>query len=118
MPFQRRRTPLGQRRHHLHFQRPDTTDDGMGGQTLTWTTVATAWGRVEALDERQREAVDAQQLQGRAAYHIDIARRQGPEPRVPTTWRILWDGKTLEIHHVVDDTGRKRRHIILASEVQ
>jgi len=101
------------------FQRRLTSDDGMGGQTPDangWQTVGTAWGQVTALDERHRETLTALKLEGRAAYHVDIAHRAGIEPKVPGSWRIVWGGRTLEFQSAVDDTGRKRRLVLLCVE--
>lgn len=122
MPYQQPRTSLGARRSRLHFLRLPTEDDGMGGQTAQtadgWIEAGHAWGRVTALDERHREALSALQLQGRAAYHIDVAYRAGVAPAIPGTWRIRWGQTTLEVQSVVDDTGHRRRLVLLATEVQ
>lgn len=119
MPFSRTRTRIGARRHWLEFQRKQTSDDGLGGQVTSYPVAGHAWGQVTALDERSREAIDGGQLQGRAAYHLDIAYRQDlNDDPVPTDWRVVYGNKTLEIQQVVDDTGRRRRLIALATETQ
>jgi len=114
MPFQHTRTRIGRRKSHVHFQKKKATDDGMGGEVVTWPTVGTAWAEMTALDERGRESLAAMQIQGRAAYHADIRYREGVEP----TMRLLWRDKTLEIQSVQDDTGLKRRLLLLCTEAQ
>lgn len=120
MPFQQSKASIGSRRVLLELQRLLTSDDGMGGQAENangWQTVRRPWGRVTALDERQRESLQAMQIQGSAAYHVDIPYVAGVEPKLPGSWRLRWGTRTLEIHSAVDDEGRKRRLVVLATEV-
>ncbi len=119
MPYARVRTPVGARRQRIEIQSLDTTDDGMGGQvaasSVGWRTIGRAWAKVDALDERQREALMAgRELTSLHAYHMDIAYRTGVEPQM----RVQWRDQTLEIQTAVDDTGEKKRLILLCSEVQ
>ncbi len=114
MPYGNTRTRIGARRSRIAFQKPSTSDDGMGGQNPTWTTVGHAWAEMTGLDERARESLAALQIQGRAVYHADIRHRTGLDP----TMRVKWRDKTLEIQSVQDDTGLRRRQILLLTEVQ
>lgn len=119
MPFQQRRTQIGKRRHWLEFRKKQSSDDGMGGQVVSYPRVGNAYGLVTALDERSREGVAALQLQGRAAYHVNINYRQDiADDPVPTDWRVVYGRKVLELHQAVDDTGRRKRLILLTSETQ
>lgn len=122
MPFQGPKTPIGQRRTRVHFERQEMEDDGMGGLTPTgngWIESGHAFAAVTALDERGRESLSALQIQGRAAYHVDMAYREAlTDEQVPTTWRLRIGQKRLEIQSVQDDTGRKQRLILLATETQ
>lgn len=117
MPYQKTRTPIGRRRHRISILRPNTTDDGMGGQVLSttgWQTIGQTWAAVSALDERDREALAALQISARHAYHIDMPYRSGIRP----TMRLVWQDKTLEIHTVVDDDGMRKRLIVQCAEIQ
>ena len=118
MPYQSVRTPIGRRSQRIQIQALQTSDDGMGGQVAItstgWATIGTAWAKVTALDERTKEAIAARQLTASQAYHLDIPYREDVEP----TMRILWPRQTLEIQSVSDDDGRKRRLILLGTEVQ
>lgn len=118
MPFSLPRTPLGRRRVRLRFEKRQTSDDGLGGEVVSWVTSGNAWGRITALDERGREQLNGLQLQGRAAYHVDVAYRRDLDPIIPAQWRLVWERKTLEIQSAVDDTGRKRRLVMLATETE
>jgi len=114
MPFANTRTRIGARRSRVAFQKKQTSDDGLGGQAVSWPITGYAWAEMNALDERGREAIGGMQLQGRAAYHVDIRYRTGVEPEM----RMLWRDKTLEIQSVQDDTGLSRRLILLVTETQ
>lgn len=118
MPYQRPRTRIGERTERIHIKSLETTDDGMGGQiaanALGWRTIGHAWAKVDGLDERTREALQAQQVTARHAFHFDIDYRTGVLPQM----RVEWRNQDYEIHTAAPDSGDKRRLIILASEVQ
>jgi SPP1 family predicted phage head-tail adaptor len=120
MAYQSPRTPIGRRRHRIALQSLVTTDDGMGGQIPVTTdndgylTFGEAWAAVTPLDERTKEALAAQQITARHGYFLDIKYRTDILP----SHRVVWDDKTLQIHSVADDEGKKRRLILQVGEVQ
>lgn len=118
MPYQQLRTRIGQRNQRIHIQSQDLVDDGMGGRApsaLGWQTVCHAWASVTPLDERTREAISGQQVTSRMSYHFDIAYRDGVQPQMRAEWR----NQLFEIQNVApDDAGKKKRLILLCSEVQ
>ncbi len=114
MPYQRLRTPIGKRRDRAIVQVRSSTDDGMGGQGGAPSTLVTIWVAPVPLDERSQEAIMAGQLTARAAYHFDTRYRTDLRP----TQQLVWRGKTLQIHSVVDDDAQKRRLILYCSEIQ
>ena len=118
MPYRQPRTAIGTRRHRIVLQSLPTVDDGMGGVAPAyadgWRTVGRAWAAIEPLDERAKEALAAQQLTARHTYLVDVPFRRGIRP----TMRVLWEDKTLEIHTVSDDEGRRRRLQLQCAEVQ
>ena len=116
MPYQRKRTPIGQRHERLIIQRLTSTDDGIGGQSSSWETVVRTWASVVPLDERSKEAVEGGQLTGVHNYHFDIRYRTAEWPQPAD--RFVWRGRTLEVRTVVDDEALNRRLIVQASEVQ
>lgn len=118
MPYQRPRTHAGKRRSRAIIQRLLTEDDGMGGQVPTttqgWTTFLEMWVVPVPLDERAIEHMAGAQITARHGYHFDARYR----PEVESGMRMLWRGKTLQIHTVSDDTGRKQRMILYCAEMQ
>lgn len=115
MPYGQSRIAIGARRERVALQEPVTTDDGMGGQTvLRWKTVAEPWASVQALDERTKEALTAQQIMARHAYQVVIPYQSGITPSL----RIIVRDSTMEIFTVTDDEGRRRRLFLYVGEVQ
>lgn len=115
MPYQRARTAIGTRRERILIRVAVTSDDGMGGQAVSrYRTVAEPWAAVTALDERDKEALAAQQITARHSYHMDIRYRQGITPAMQVQWR----DQTFEIFTVADDDMRKKRLILQVGEVQ
>lgn len=87
----------------------------MGGQTvLGWQAVARPWAKVEALDERTKEALMAGGMTARHAYHVVIPYRAD----VTATQRLIVRNTTMQIHSAVDDEGRRRRLVLQVGEVQ
>ncbi len=115
MPYQSKRTAIGTRRERILIRVAVTSDDGMGGQAVSrYRTVAEPWAAVTPLDERDKEALAAQQITAKHAYHMDIRYRPGITPAMQVQWR----GQTFEIHTVADDDMRKKRLVLQCAEVQ
>ena len=115
MPYQAPRIPIGARREKVTLQEPVQSDDGLGGQAVTtWRTKAEPWAQVIALDERTKEALAAQQITARHAYHVAIPYRSDVSARL----RVIVRDTTMQIHSVTDDEGRRRRLILQVGEVQ
>jgi SPP1 family predicted phage head-tail adaptor len=116
MAYQRRRTPIGRRRDRVQIQSRTTASDGIGGQTVTWATVATTWAQIVPLDGRDQEAVEGGQLTVSHAYHFDLRYRHGTRPA--PTMRLVWRSRTFEIRTVVDDDAMRERIVVQCAEVQ
>ena len=116
MPYQSRHTAIGARHERVEIQQRTSTADAIGGQTVSWATLATTWAHVTPLDGRDQEAIEGGQVTVTQNYHINIRYRAGARPSPPM--RMIWRGKTLEIRTVVDDDVRKQRLIVQAAEVQ
>ena len=65
----------GKLRHRVQIQAPTDVRDDHGGNTRTWTTIATVWGSVEPLSGR--ELFEAQQVHARAAVRIRVRHYEG-----------------------------------------
>jgi SPP1 family predicted phage head-tail adaptor len=116
MPYQTPRIPIGARRERVSIQEAVTTDDGLGGQSvIRWQTIGEPWAQVVALDERTKEAMAAQGLTARHAYHVAIPYRT--DVSVSPTLRLIVRDTTMQVHSVTDDEGRRRRQILYVGEV-
>lgn len=116
MPYQRRRTPIGRRRERVQIQQRTSSSDGIGGQTASWSTLATTWGEIIPLDGRDEEHLSGDQVTVLQAYHFGLRYRTGARPS--PTMRLIWRGKTLEIRTVVDDDALKKRIVVQCAEIQ
>jgi SPP1 family predicted phage head-tail adaptor len=115
MAYGQKRIPIGQRREKVTIQRAVTTDDGMGGQTISkWRTVSEPWANVQALDERTKEALMAQQITARHGYHVVIPYSTEITPDL----RVIVRNTTMQIHSIADDEGRRRRLFLQVGEIQ
>lgn len=75
--------------------------DAYGAPSQTWQVVATVWARVQP--QSGREFVAAQAAQGELLYKVVLRYRADVE----ATWRVLWDGRILEIAAPPAILGRK-----------
>lgn len=116
MPYQRPRIPIGERRERVTVQiLTGSSDDGLGGQTTgKWKPLVETWAAVTPLDERDKEALRAQQMTATHAYHVAIPYTTQVTPE----HRLLWRDKTLQIHTVTDDESRRRRLVLQVAEIQ
>jgi SPP1 family predicted phage head-tail adaptor len=83
----------GQLRSRLAIQSVTRSGDGGGGAAETWSTVATVWGRVEALNGL--EAFRAMQVASAMSHRVTIRRRT-----VTPQQRILDGSDILQIRAV------------------
>jgi SPP1 family predicted phage head-tail adaptor len=105
---------VGQYRKLFTVQAPVTTDDGSGGQSVTWSAVRTVWANVEALS--MREQAQAGALQVLASRRV-ITHYSGA---IQTTHRLVpkgWTGTTLEVLGVSDPDGQSRELWLDCAEV-
>ena len=91
----------GELDQRITIVREALTTDGMGGQTVSTSTVATVWAKVVALSGR--EAVRDDRLNAESAYLFVIRWRSD----VREADRITWGGVTYNIRAIKQDGGRK-----------
>lgn len=101
----------GLMRNRVELQRPAEVRGLTGEATLQWTTEATVWASVDGLSTR--ELLQAQQANVIATHRVVIRHY----PTLTHEWRIMWEGKTLEISSVVSRDNSTRMEI-LAKEAQ
>ena len=92
----------GELSERVVVERATTASDGMGGQTVTWSTAYTLWAKVRPVKGRETEH------QGRLApvETFLIVVRHGPT--ITAVDRITWNGKELNIRTVQDRDGDRR----------
>ena len=92
---------IGALRHRLALQEETRGADAGGGYTLTWSDIATVWGRVEPLTGAER--LQAMRLESRVSHRVTIRHRTG----VSAGMRLLHDGRALNIRTVIDPDERR-----------
>lgn len=69
------------------------TVDELGGQTVTWNTLAFVWAQVEPVGSTRARETGAQR-EGQAGYRVRMRIRDD----VKASMRLLWRTRTLTIH--------------------
>lgn len=102
----------------ITLQQRATTQDTFGGQSITWTDVATVWAAVEPLTGR--ELLSAQAVQSTVSHQITIRyQAQFADPKQMAQMRavMIKDGVTRLFNiHGSRDEGEKRQSIVLDAE--
>ena len=81
-------------RERVRIEQPTASDDGYGGQSLSWTTLATVFAQVEPIYVGQSERVNADQRTAYAGYRVRVRMRTD----VAAAMRIIWKTHVLTIH--------------------
>lgn len=100
----------GRYRHRLIVERATEVDDGQGGRTKTWASVAAPWCEVEQVSARELYYLG---LRGSAAFRVTT---RAPAPFVRKD-RISWGTRRLEVNGVSDRAGTTREIEALCTEV-
>ncbi len=103
-PSHRKRKPVGTLRHRLVLQQPMTTDDGSGGETVTWIDVTALWAAVTPLAGSFSRWAD--EPAGELRLEVEIRHR--PDVRPGMRFRAR-DGTPLFIEAVHDPDGTRHR---------
>ena len=87
--------------HHVTIQVKGTTPAVGPGKVVSWSTLLPPiWAQVTPLTSR--ELIQAQAMGSTVSYTVRIRYR----PTITAAQRVLWAGKTLQIHSVVRVDGR------------
>jgi len=102
----------GRLRQRVTLEGVTTSQNTYGEAVPTWATVATVWAEVTPLMAQVREQVAAvaNQISSRTPYQVRLRYRTGLQP---STHRVVWEGKTLEVEAVMDPEGRKRELVLM-----
>jgi len=105
---------IGELRHRIMIQSVVRAEDGGGGATETWTTVAEVWAAV--LPGGGSEGVAGDRLEGRVTHRIvmrgGLAGGAAPGPAD----RIVWGSRVFEVRAVIDEGERGRWLVALVEE--
>jgi SPP1 family predicted phage head-tail adaptor len=104
---------IGKLRDRLTLETPVRSDDGGGGATIAWTTVAEVWGAVRPVSGDERLRADA--VTGRVTHQVWIRHRADVAPAM----RFRQAARILDIVAVLDagsDSGRRDRLRCLCEE--
>lgn len=110
--------PIGTMDQEVVIQYASTTDDGMGGTTVSWKPQyqkrVYAYVLQLTLSERERLQNLGGQITAIQSYRVVMRYRNDITPKE----RLKWREKTLQIHTVTDDLSAKRRTVLECTEVQ
>jgi SPP1 family predicted phage head-tail adaptor len=106
-----RRLSAGDLRSRIIIEKKAFTDNGFGGHSETWSTLATVWAKVEHLSGRELQL--AQQVSPDILYEITIRYR----PDVTTNHRINYSGQYFNIRDV-KDLDNMHKWLFLKCEVR
>ncbi len=87
----------GDLRHRLIIQRKTQTRDSFGGETITYTDVATIWGKVSAIGGR--EYFGAGQTLAESTFTVTMRYRTDIIP----AWRLKWGLRIFDVKVVIPD---------------
>ncbi|HYH39919.1 MAG TPA: phage head closure protein [Azospirillum sp.] len=102
-------TQPGDLDQRVTIQSETRADDGYGGSTLAWSTVATVWAQVWPVSGKER--VQAQQIEAPAMYRCKIRRRGD----VTAGMRVVWRSVAYNIRFVAD-AGPREPYMVLDLE--
>ena len=85
-----------QLRERVTIQQLSVADDGYGGQTQSWVTLATVFAQVQPVYSLQGERAMADQRQSTSGYRVLIRARTD----VAASMRLIWKTHTLLIHSI------------------
>ncbi|PZP84214.1 MAG: hypothetical protein DI582_09375 [Azospirillum brasilense] len=85
----------------LTIEQPTHTDDGQGGQVVSWGTLGECWAAVTPVYGSGRETARAGQAEAVAGYRVQIRRRED----VLATMRLRWRNRILWIHSLHEQEG-------------
>lgn len=103
-------TEVGRMKFRVEIQSRTGVADGMGGQTVSWTTTATVWADIQPLSMIERTQAD--RLLGDATHKLIIRNRA----LAPTTQRILYGSRQFNIVSIVNPDLANSHLVVLVRE--
>jgi len=102
---------IGTLRKKVAIQAESKTDDGAGGYTLAWTTLATAWANITPI--LGKEVYASGHLEGHVTHKVTIRWRGDITPT--TDMRLSYNSRTFNIRAVLN-RGEENKHFLLYVE--
>lgn len=101
----------GNLRKRATLQQKSSTQDDFGQYVVTWSTVASLWCEVEALSGNER--LQAKAFESEVRYRVTVRfRSEFATPPTVDAWRVLVDGRTLNIVAAMLP-DMKKRYVVL-----
>lgn len=85
----------------IGIEHPLRSDDGQGGQLVSWQMLDECWAAVTPVYGAGRETARAGQAEALAGYRVHIRRRDD----VLATMRLRWRNRILWIHSLHEQEG-------------
>ena len=100
----------GTLRHHITFQSPINTNDGMGGVTVSWEDEFNAWAEIDP--PKGREYFAAGEKQTEITTRVRVRYRSG----IVGSWRVKFGTRIFDINSIIDPDERHRELILMCVE--
>lgn len=81
----------GELTERITIETPAKTQNSVGEATLTWSTYATVWAKVQSLSGREAERYG--EIVGFSGHKVTIRALSG----LSTSMRVIYRGRTLEV---------------------
>ena len=104
---------IGEKRYRVVFQTSTESVDAFGEPDQTWTTLCTSWALVQPL--RGAEKFSAGHIQADVDHRI-VTRYRSELSTLGPKDRMTWNGKTFDIHSVINKDSRNVELEIFAKE--
>lgn len=101
----------GRLRHRIAIEDYVDSNDGGGGATRSWTTVAECWAEIQPISADERW--QAERLQMKISHRVTIRYREGISPGM----RVVFDQRALRIQTIVNPAERNRSLILMCEEL-
>jgi SPP1 family predicted phage head-tail adaptor len=102
----------GKLNQRITFWANNAVSDNYGGEIDNWTEVQTTWANIKGLTGRRE--LEFQQVVNGKPYEIVVRWRN--DISITETNKIVWEGRTLYLHSVIDEDSQNWFYKILAFE--
>lgn len=102
----------GELRHRVTIQQKAVSQDAIGGQVETWSTVTTVWAAVEPL--AGRDYMEGKRLVAEVSTRVRMRYRAGVVPEM----RVVYGTHTYDVVSVIDFREEHRELALMCREVR